>query len=239
MLQFLGRGSAFSDEQNCAFFETDGTLVLLDCPMSAFHRLRHTEPQVRSITVLVTHTHSDHCGGIPMLIHYAKHWLHVPVTVAAPTAEVAVDLRYLIERLDGCSPDAYTLVTADALHADWFCGAVPVDHAPALQGRCFGYRLRIQGRDVIYTGDAASLAPFLPYLHAGTVLYTETATFDSGVHLFIDDLLPELKRLTASGVQVYLMHLDDEKAVSERIKGTGIALAPLFGAESAFSVENA
>ena len=238
MLQFLGRGSAFSDEQNCAFFEADGALVLLDCPMSAFHKIRHMQPQVRCITVLVTHTHSDHCGGIPMLIHLAWH-LQIPVTVVAPTAEVADDLRYLIERLDGCNPAAYTLLTADALHEDWFRGAVPVEHAAALAGRCFGYLLRIQGRDVIYTGDTASLAPFLPYLHEGAYLYTETATFDSGVHLYLEALLPELIRLTEAGVQVYLMHLDDEDAVRNRIAGTGIALAPLFGAESAFSVENA
>ena len=232
MLQFLGRGSAFSDEQNCAFFEADGQLILLDCPMSAFHKLRHIEPQVSGITVLVTHTHSDHCGGIPMLIHYAKHWLDVPVTVAAPTAEVADDLRFLIERLDGCSAGAYTLVTADALHTDWFRGAVPVEHAEALKGRCFGYRLHIAGQDVIYTGDTASLAPFLPYLHAGSVLYTETATFNSGVHLYLDDMLSEFIRLNEAGVQVYLMHLDDEEAVMQRIKGTGIVLAPLYSEKS-------
>ena len=228
MLQFLGRGSAFSDTQNCAFFETDGTLVLLDCPMSAFHSIRHMTLQYARITVLVTHTHSDHCGGIPMLIHFAKHVLHVPVTVIAPTAEVAADLRYLIERLDGCSPSAYTLETADTLHADWFTAAVPVAHAEALSGRCFGYVLRIAGQDVIYTGDTASLLPFQPYLHAGAYLYTEAASFDSGVHLYIDDLLPEIRRLTDAGVHVYLMHLDDEDALAGKIKGSGAAFAPLF-----------
>ena len=60
-----------------------------------------------------------------MLIHMARYISDAPVTVVAPTAEVADDLRYLIERLDGCSPDAYTLVTTDALHAGWFRGAVP------------------------------------------------------------------------------------------------------------------
>ena len=228
MLQFLGRGSAFADEQNCAFFEADGQLILLDCPMSAFHRIRHFQKRYDGITVLVTHTHSDHCGGIPMLIHYAKHVICIPVTVVAPTAEVADDLRFLIERLDGCSPSAYTLLTADALKADWFRGAVPVEHAAALAGRCFGYRLYLGGQDVIYTGDTASLEPFLPYLHAGAYLYTEIAGFDSGVHLFVDDLLPELKHLTAEGVHVYLMHLDNEEAIAAKIAGSGAEFAPLY-----------
>ena len=45
-----------------------------------------------------------------------------------------------------------------------------------------------------------------------------------------EKLLPELNRLTAAGVHVYLMHLDDEDALAEKIKGTGAVFAPLFGA---------
>lgn len=228
MLKFLGRGSAFTDTQNCAYFEQDGALVLLDCPMSAFHALRrHGIPQ-KHIFVLVTHTHSDHVGGIPMLIHFARNIADAMVTVVAPSAEVAEDLRYLIERLDGCDPTAYAMITADALHAAWFVGAVPVRHIPALAGRCFGYRLCVNGADVLYTGDAAELEPFLPYLHNGAYLYTEIANFDSGVHMYIDTVLPELRRLTAEGVHIYLMHLDDEPAIAEKMKGVGIDFAPLF-----------
>ena len=36
MLTFLGRGSAFADEHNSAFFIHDGNLILIDCPMSSF-----------------------------------------------------------------------------------------------------------------------------------------------------------------------------------------------------------
>ena len=42
MLRFLGRGSAFNEEQNCAFFVEKGRLVLLDCAMSGFHAVRRT-----------------------------------------------------------------------------------------------------------------------------------------------------------------------------------------------------
>ncbi|MBQ9908027.1 MAG: ribonuclease Z [Oscillospiraceae bacterium] len=227
MLQFLGRGSAFADMQNCAYFEEDGSLVLLDCPMSAFHVLRRRGIPQKRIFVLVTHTHSDHVGGIPMLIHMARYISDAPVTVVAPSDEIAEDLRYLIARLDGCDPAAYRIVTADTLDAAWLIGAVPVQHAPALEGRCFGYRLRIGGNDVLYTGDAASLAPFQPYLHSGAYLYTEAANFNSGVHMYIDDVLPALIRLTEQGVHVYLMHLDDEAALAEKIRGTGIEFAPL------------
>ena len=100
-------------------------------------------------------------------------------------------------------------------------------HAPSLEGRCFGFRLRISGTDVLYTGDTAELEPFLPYLHSGAYLYTEAACFDSGVHLYIDRVLPELKRLTEAGVHVCLMHLDDEAKMADKIRDTAISFAPL------------
>lgn len=230
MLQFLGRGSAFTANHNCAIFEADGGAVLLDCPMSAFQRLMPIAMQKSwsQITVLVTHTHGDHAGGIPMLIHFAKYVLHIPVTVIAPSGAVADDLRLLIERLDGCAPDAYSMVTADRA-PDWLTAAVPVRHAEALAGKCFGYVLRIDGQDTVYTGDTAELEPFLPYLHSGALLCTEVSAYDTGVHLYVDAILPELRRLSAMGVQIYLMHMDDEAAIAEKTRGTGAVFAPLIG----------
>ena len=143
MLRFFGRGSAFADTQNCAFFTAGSELVLLDCPMSAFHRLRKLEFPQTQITVVVTHTHGDHIGGIPMLIALSQFVWKKPVTVIAPDQTVADDLKFFIERLDGGDPDAYTLLTADAAEREWLCGAVPVRHVPGLAGRCYGYRLRI------------------------------------------------------------------------------------------------
>ena len=227
MLKFFGRGSAFTKSHNSAYFYADDALILIDCPMSSFHVLLEKGITQKQIYVLVTHTHGDHVGGIPMLIHCARYMADAHVTVIAPTAEVAEDLKYLIDRLEGCDPAAYTILTADQLDREWFIGTVPVHHAPSLEGRCFGFRLRISGTDVLYTGDTAELEPFLPYLHSGAYLYTEAACFDSGVHLYIDRVLPELKRLTEAGVHVCLMHLDDEAKMADNIRDTAISFAPL------------
>ncbi|MBR4010497.1 MAG: MBL fold metallo-hydrolase, partial [Clostridiales bacterium] len=69
MLTFFGRGSAFTKEHNSAYFTDGNDLILLDCPMSTFSKLRARGlSRYESIYVLITHTHGDHVGGVAMLI---------------------------------------------------------------------------------------------------------------------------------------------------------------------------
>lgn len=230
-LQFLGRGSAFTDENNSAFFTDGNELVLIDLPMSSFRRLRRYGADTLSgsrdpdITVLVTHTHGDHTGGIPTFIHYAFYILHRKVTVIAPSEEVAGDLRFLAERLEGCRPEAYELITAKDANRPWLLDVIPTRHSPELEGRCFGYRLRVNGKDVIYTGDTAEIEPFLPYLGKGSLLYSDCSAHKSGVHINVSELLEKTRGL---GIQLYLMHLDDPEKIMRAAEGSGAEIAPLY-----------
>ena len=230
MLQFFGRGSAFADSHNCAFFRCRDELVLLDCPMDAFQKLKHADltSGVSRIRVLLTHTHGDHAGGIPMLIHYAFFILHIPVTVQAPSPAVREDLRLILDHLEGCDPRGYTLQDPESADPPFTAVPIPTQHVPALEGRCFGYYLSVDGQECVYTGDSCTLEPFLPYLHAGVTLYTETCWHRSAVHMHIGAFLPVLTALTEQGVRVYLMHLDDEEKIASAICGTKLCLAPLY-----------
>lgn len=233
-IKFFGRGSAFADEHNSAFFVSDNDLVLIDCPATAFHKVKKTGWQkYDNIFVLVTHTHEDHVGGIGTLIPFVwfMSGMKKRVTVAAPSQQVKEDLRLLLGRVGGCEDGWYDLITADETGREWFVSAVPTIHSATLKGRCFGYQLSIGGRNVLYTGDTSTLAPFIPRLSAGSCLYTEISCFSSGVHLFIDDTLPQLMQLAGNGVEIYLMHLDDEQKTAAAIEGTGIHLAPLYSAD--------
>ncbi|MBR4758590.1 MAG: MBL fold metallo-hydrolase, partial [Lachnospiraceae bacterium] len=132
MLRFWGRGSAFNPDNNSAFYVEGGRLLLLDFPMSSFHKMIKSAVDdisgIRHIYVLVTHTHSDHIGGIPMLIHYAYYvWGGLPVTVVAPSKKVAKDLHFLISHLEGCDENAYEIITVDAF-SKWKALAIPTTH---------------------------------------------------------------------------------------------------------------
>lgn len=236
MLKFLGRGSAFHSQNNCGFFVKDRELVLMDCPMSAFHRIREigfeklVDGGPKCVTVFVTHTHSDHVGGIGMMIHYCYYILHLPVRVITANEKTEQNVEYLLRVLEGCCEEGYSLMTEQQAKKEypWIVGAVETVHTPQLEGRCFGWVIQPEGTRIVFTGDTTTLEPFVPYLEKGTYLYTDASAHDCVVHMHIKDLeqiIPELRR---KGVQVYFMHLDDEQLLGEAARKTGAEIAPLY-----------
>ena len=228
MLTFFGRGSAFTDEQNSAFFEDNGNLVLIDCPMSSFEKLNDMDLAAYShIYVLVTHTHGDHISGIGMLIDLVQFSVKTPVTIIAPSKEVEDDLRYFLSRLEGCADSWYELTNAGDFKADWFVCSIPTTHTEQLTGKCFGYCLTVEGKRVVYTGDTNTIEPFEKYIEDGSYAYIEMSSHRSPVHLDCVEMKDKIREFTSRGVHVYLMHLDDEKAIAAALGDTGAEFAPL------------
>lgn len=230
-LQFFGRGSAFADRHNSAFFVANNELVILDCPATTFQIVKHMGwDKYDNIYVLITHTHGDHSGGAGMTLQYIyfASSMKKRVTIVAPSKEVKEDMTLLLNRIEGCEPEWYHIITSDELNKDWFLNVIPTKHTKLLEGKCFGYHLYLDGKKIVYTEDPALLDPFIPLLSKESVLYTEASTFKSGVHLFLEDILPTLEYLTKNDVRVYLMHLDDEEKINKLIKGKNIKLAPLY-----------
>ena len=228
LLLFLGRGSAFADEHNSAFFVEDNELVLIDCPATSYQKVKKMNwEQYDNIYILITHTHGDHSGGVGTMLQYVwfASYMKKKVTIVAPSEEVKDDLLLLLMRIEGCEQEWFNILTADKLDKKWFIAAVPTTHVKPLEGKCFGYHLNIHGNNVVYTGDTATLDPFKPLLKSGSFLYTEAAFYKSEVHLYLKDMLPEFIRLSDSGVHVYLMHLDVEDEIKRMISDIDLKLA--------------
>ena len=233
MIKFLGRGAAFCDENNSAFFKYENKLVLIDCPMSSFDKIKKMDlTGIDAVDVLITHTHADHISGIAMLIDLLFFTTKIRVTVVAPCDVVKQDMITNLTCIDGCEESWFDIVTADEYKAPYIKDVIPTSHTEQLVGKCYGYSLDLDGNKVVYTGDTNTLESFEPYITEGSILCVEVSSVPVPVHLFIDDILPRLKEYTEKNVKVYLMHLDNEKAIQEKIEGTNIELAPLFGEEN-------
>ena len=228
MLKFLGRGSAFTDEHNSAFFVENDELILIDCSMNAFQRLNDKNLALYDhIYVLVTHTHGDHVSGLGLLIDLLQFSVKTPITIVAPSNEVEADLFYFLTRVEGCNTSWYELINAQDLNKDWFVEVIPTTHTEELSGKCFGFYLMVEGNKVIYTGDTNTLVPFEKYFEKGVYLYCEISAYKSPVHLYCSDIVQKIKDYTASGMFVFLMHMDDEKRIAQIMEDTGAEFAPL------------
>lgn len=220
-LKFFGRGAGFADEHTSAYISiANKEMVIIDCPVSTFQKMKHINTvEYERFYVLVTHTHGDHIGGIGLFIQYAFFTLKKPVTIVAPSKAVAKDI-FTILSIEGNESLWYELVTADDVEdKEWFGDCILTKHSPQLEGKCFGYKLNVDGTSIVYTGDTSTIEPFLPYLDGESILYVDTSVYYGMIHLKLEDALEDFIGLNQRGVKVYLMHLDDAIAAEKIVAG--------------------
>ena len=239
MLTFLGRGSGFSDNHNCAFFIHEDSLVLIDCSIMAFLKMKNAGidkfsdgKKINRIVIMITHTHSDHIAGLPMLVHFSYFVWKLPIEIIVSSNEVKENIEYYLINIDGCAETAFNVCLFEDKKGkegyEWLLETIPTSHVPQLSGKCFGYKMKIEGKSVVYTGDTRCIEDFIPYLDEGGYLYSECSAIDSGVHTPIWKLTEYKDFFREKKIKVYLMHLDDEDKIKKAIEGTDFEFAPLF-----------
>ena len=86
-LKFTGIGAAYYPVlgSNCAFFEHDNCLYLIDCGESTFRAMfsRNEIYDYDNIVVLLTHLHADHIGSLGSFLSFCKNVLDKKVLLAA------------------------------------------------------------------------------------------------------------------------------------------------------------
>ena len=88
-LQFLGSGDAFGNGarfNTCMLVESSKTNFLVDCGASSLIAMKRFGVAPDSIdTILITHLHADHFGGLPFFILDAQFSnRRSPLTIAGP-----------------------------------------------------------------------------------------------------------------------------------------------------------
>lgn len=203
-LTFLGKDYGFGEKNTSAFFEDGNNFYLFDCGCTVFNILKNKIDfnKYNNIYVFITHLHSDHAGSLSQLLLFLWYAYNKKATVISHCVHIR---DYLA--ITGAQSEIYKLQT-EFNDLEF----ILTKHVPDMD--CYGLKIELAGKKIVYTGDTCELAPFLPSLKNADELYVDTS-INGNVHLKIAKVLPELLQIQKDGTNVFLIHLDDEKAVLE------------------------
>ena len=218
-LNFFGIETGLKDMHTSAYFETkDKKIVIIDCPFSSFYKMKRLDlKKYNEIIFLITHTHGDHIGCLGLAVQLAYFTLKIPVTIIAPSEKVKEKIKTLLVDIEGCETQWFTLTTSESTYYNWLRTSIMTVHSPQLPNQCFGYALRIDNKDIIYTGETCTLVPFNPYLTKNSEIYIDTSVHYGMIHLKLEDILDYLISIKDMNINAYLMHLDDIETAKEII----------------------
>jgi ribonuclease BN (tRNA processing enzyme) len=208
---FAGSGDAFGSGgryQACIHLRAPGQApALLDCGATSLSALNACGLDPGEIsTVLISHLHGDHFGGLPFLILDAQFTRRTsPLTVAGPPG-TADRLRHAMEASFPGSYGARRRFEVDVMElAPGSTSAVngievtswEVDHpsgAPPL-----ALRLGLGGTTIAYTGDTAWTENLAAVADDADLLIAEAYYYDKAIpyHLRYADLLTHRASLTS------------------------------------------
>jgi ribonuclease BN (tRNA processing enzyme) len=207
-VRFLGSGDAFGSGgrfQTCIHLQSGASQLLLDCGASSLIAMRRfgVDPQAID-TVLLTHLHGDHFGGVPFLILDGQFRRRTrPLTVAGPPGvqarvreamevffpgSTAIERKFETRFVELTERAA---VEVGAVRVTGF-GVVHASGAPP-----FALRVAAEGRVVAYSGDTEWTESLVDAARGADLFIAEALFYDKRVkyHLDLTTLLRERPRL--------------------------------------------
>jgi ribonuclease BN (tRNA processing enzyme) len=220
-VRFLGSGDAFGSGgrfQTCIHLQSGASQLLLDCGASSLIAMRRfgVDPQAID-TVLLTHLHGDHFGGVPFLILDGQFRRRTrPLTVVGPPGvearvrqamevffpgSTAIERKFdtrFVEMTDRAAVDV-GLVRVTGF------GVVHASGAPP-----FALRVAAEGRVVAYSGDTEWTESLVDAARGADLFIAEALFYDKRVkyHLDLTTLLRERARLECR--RLIVTHMGEE-----------------------------
>lgn len=218
----VGTGDAFGSGgrlNSCFHVSTANEQLLLDCGCSSLIGLQRCQLDPAGIdTVIISHLHGDHFGGIPFLILEAKFvsCRKRPLTVIGPfdlqqRVETALDALYPGVLEDDLSfPIIYRQLDPDQpLRQGTFnISCVRVKHGKSPD--VFAIRLEVAGKKICYTGDTEWTDKLFELEQGSDLLIAECFAYQQKIpsHLDYQTLLRHRKKLTCK--RLVLTHMGPE-----------------------------
>lgn len=218
----LGSGDAFNSggrRHSGYLVESGRTSFLLDCGATTLLALKDLKiPAERIDFIAISHMHGDHFGGLPFFFLeslYQQPRSRPLVITGPPNLQTRVESLYramfgeLAER-----PLTFPIVYRE-LRADCTADVDTVELTPFVvphleKETCFGYRVRLDGKTLLYSGDCGWNENLVRYSQGADVFICECCYFDSQTpfHLSYPELVRERDRLGCQ--RLILSHLGRE-----------------------------
>jgi ribonuclease BN (tRNA processing enzyme) len=219
-LHFVGSGDAFGNGgrfQTCFLLEGAGESVLIDCGATSLTALKAAGREPNDIaTVVLTHLHGDHFGGLPFLILDGQFRRRErPLTIAGPPGtrervEAAMELMFP-GSVEGRRRFALSF-TELAFDRAVAVGPATVRAVAVEQPGTPACALRVGygGRVVAYSGDTAWTDELVELASGADLFVAEAYFFDRQVpyHLDYATLRANLDRFDCK--RVVLTHMSPE-----------------------------
>jgi ribonuclease BN (tRNA processing enzyme) len=219
-ITILGSGDAFGSGgrfNSCLHVEASGERMLLDCGGSSLVALNKAGIERNGIsTLLFTHFHGDHFGGLPAFLLDAQFVSRrkEPLVIAGPLGVEHRALHALDADFPGAATNAwrfpirYVEITPEspATLAGLDVTAFPMVHDERA-GPCQGYRLAHGGKVFAFSGDTAWTEALIPLAAGADVLLVECYTWDVKLANHLDYETLASHRAELKTARIVLTHM--------------------------------
>ena len=208
ILNFIGTESGFGNNNNSAYVEIDNEFILIDCGFTVFKQLKEKIDfkKYNKINVIITHLHNDHCGSLSQLILYLWFIYGKKTNIITKCKNIKTYLE-----ITGTTEEAYEIT-------DRYKDLIFIKTEHVIELDCYGFRIKIKDRDIVYTGDTKNFDSFLEYMNGVTDLYIDVSK-NGGVHIKFEEIIPLLTKIKRNGTNIYLMHIDDYEYINKLNNG--------------------
>jgi ribonuclease BN (tRNA processing enzyme) len=233
-VRFLGSGDAFGSGgrfQTCIHVESGASQLLLDCGASSLIAMRRfgVDPQAID-TVILSHLHGDHFGGVPFLILDGQFKRRIrPLLVAGPPG---VEKR-VREAMEVFFPGSTRIERKFETRFVELADRVAVEVGPvhvtgyevshASGAPPFALRITGEGKIVTYSGDTEWTESLVDAARGADLFIAEALSYDKRIryHLDLATLLEHRSRLDCR--RLILTHMGED--VLARLDGLAVEAA--------------
>ncbi len=233
-VRFLGSGDAFGSGgrfQTCIHVESGASQLLLDCGASSLIAMRRfgVDPQAID-TVILSHLHGDHFGGVPFLILDGQFKRRTrPLLVAGPPG---VEKR-VREAMEVFFPGSTRIERKFETRFVELADRVAVEVGPvhvtgyevshASGAPPFALRITGEGKIVTYSGDTEWTESLVDAARGADLFIAEALSYDKRIryHLDLATLLEHRARLDCR--RLILTHMGED--VLARLDGLAVEAA--------------